>query len=59
MDVNKKEVAQEVPVQEQPQYNVAINISNLNEFNDLLTEVIDKLNQLKNFKFKVETEKIV
>lgn len=51
---NKKEVAQEVSIQEQPQFTVTLSILNLNK---LISEITDKLNELKNFKIEIKTEK--
>jgi len=53
MEENKKGVAQEVPVQEQPQFTVKIEITNLNEFTNLITQIQDKLKELKDFKLQV------
>ena len=53
-DLNKKEVAQEVLVQEQP-VKVKIEIINLNEVNYLINEIVGKIKELQQFKleFKV------
>ncbi len=54
-DLNKKEVAQEVLVQEQP-VKVKIEIINLNEVNSLINEIVGKIKELQQFKleFKVK-----
>lgn len=53
----KKDVTQELLIREQPQFTVNISIANLDQFNNLICEIKDKLNELKNFKFEIETKK--
>lgn len=54
MEENKKP-ASEVAVQKQ--VNVKVEFENINELNDLITEINEKINQLQNFKLKVKTIK--
>jgi len=53
---NKKEAAQKKQIQEQQQYTVQISIANLDEFNNLLSDITGKLNELKNFKLEIKTK---
>lgn len=54
--LNEKEAAQEGSVQEQPKCTVIISITNLDKLNNLISEIIGKLNELKNFKLGIETQ---
>lgn len=47
---NEKTV-QEVQVQEQ--LKIKVDISNLNEFTDLVNQTIENLNRIKDFKFEI------
>lgn len=51
MKSNKEIAAQEVQAQEQ--LKVKIGISNLEEFTGLVSQTIDNLNKIKNFKFGI------
>ena len=51
MEENKK-TAPEVPVQEQA-IQITVNVSNFNELEMLINELNEKLNQLKNFDFRI------
>lgn len=48
---NKKEIAPEGSVQERP-ISMTIAISNMDEFEDLVKDIKNKLAELSNFKFK-------
>jgi len=56
-NLNKNEAAQEGSVQEQPQLTRTISIKNLDKFNALVSEITEKLNELKNFKLEIKIEK--
>lgn len=54
MDLNnKKEAAPEVPVKEQS-IQLTVNVTNLNELEQLILDINEKLNQLNNFKLQIE-----
>jgi len=57
MDENKKVVASEVPIQEQPKFTVTISIANLDKLNTLISEITDKLKELNNFKLNIKIGK--